>query len=157
MPIRSPYLTSLLATLFILASSLVQAGPELSTNAEGQALQGYDVVAYFNEGKPTQGNAQFSTTHGDATYQFVSAENLEAFISDPERYLPQYGGYCAFGTSLGKKFDGDPMSWKIVDGKLYINSGEKAHSLWLKDVPGKIQQADTNWPEIKSKTAAELN
>ena len=157
MAVRSHYLTGLVATLFLLISAVAQADSELSVNAEGQALQGYDPVAYFTDGKPTPGDAQFSTSHNGASYLFASAANRDAFVSDPDKYLPQYGGFCAFGTSLGKKFDGDPMSWKIVDGKLYLNSGEKPHQMWLEDVPGRIQQADTQWPEIQSKSPAEIN
>ena len=153
----SRYLLSLLSAASLLLAALAHAGPEVSANAEGQVIQGYDPVAYFTTGEPTQGDPQFSAEYQDATYLFASAENRDMFLSDPEKYAPQYGGYCAFGTSLGKKFDGDPMFWKIVDGKLYLNSGEKPHTMWSEDISGRIQQADTQWPDIRSKTAAELN
>jgi len=150
-------LPRLLAAVALLFATAVQAGPEVNTNADGQALQGYDPVAYFTAGEPMPGDPQFSAEHEGATYLFTSAEHRNAFVEDPDKYLPQYGGFCAFGASLGKKFDGDPMAWRIVDDKLYLNSGAKPHSLWQEDIPGRIQQADTQWPEIRAKSAAELN
>lgn len=141
----------------LLLNALALAGSEINTNDQGLALQGYDPVAYFTTGAPQQGDSQFTAEHNGATYHFASAENRDAFLSDPDKYLPQYGGYCAYGTSLGKKFDGDPLSWKIVDDKLYVNTNAKAHELWLADEQNRIDQADSQWPDIRDKTPAELN
>lgn len=113
--------------------------------APGIALHGYDAVAYFNGGKPAIGNAQFATVHDDATYRFSSKANLDAFEADPAHYMPQFGGYCAFGVSVGAKFDGDPLMWRIVDGKLYVNLGTDIQQEWLKDIPSNIRKAEANW------------
>lgn len=91
-----------------------------------------------------------------ATYQFSSKENLKTFKSNPEKYVPAYGGYCAFGTSVGKKFIGDPEVWRLVGGKLYLNLDTSIQSEWLKDVPGRIDMADKNWKKIQYKSPEEL-
>ena len=120
------------------------------------AVQGYDVVSYQTGKRPIRGNGNFVAVHDGATYQFSSADNQKAFEKDPEKYVPAYGGYCAFGTSVGKKFIGDPEVWRIVDGKLYLNLDTSIQSEWLKDVPGRIRSANANWPDIKDKNPASL-
>ena len=79
---------------------------------------------------------------------------MKAFKANPAKYVPAYGGYCAFGVSVGAKFDGDPRYWKIVDGKLYLNLNEKIQKMWLKDVPGNINKAEKSWTKIKHKDPA---
>jgi YHS domain-containing protein len=133
------------------------AGPEVNLDKSGLAVHGYDPVAYFTEGKPAVGRAEFSADHDGATYRFATAVNRDTFLADPGKYAPQYGGFCAYGTALGKKFDGDPQVWKIVDGKLYLNLNKDVSKTWHKDIPGYIHKADSNWPHIKDKTAAQLN
>ena len=120
------------------------------------AVQGYDVVSYQTGKRPIRGNGNFVAVHDGATYQFSSANNQKAFEKDPEKYVPAYGGYCAFGTSVGKKFIGDPEVWRIVDGKLYLNLDTSIQSEWLKDVRGRIRSADANWRNIKDKNPASL-
>lgn len=85
------------------------------------ALQGYDTVAYFTIGEPTKGSADFSTTYNGAEFRFVSEENLNLFLGDPQKYAPQYGGYCAWAVAQGKTAKGDARRWAVVDGKLYLN------------------------------------
>lgn len=116
--------------------------------APGIALHGYDAVAYFDAGKPTLGNAQFATTHDHATYRFSSKANLDAFKVNAGRYVPQFGGYCAFGVSVGAKFDGDPLVWRIVDDKLYVNLSADIQQEWFKDIPGNIHKAETKWQTL---------
>ncbi len=120
------------------------------------AIQGYDVVSYHNGKRPIRGNGHFVSTHKGATYQFSSKANLKAFESNPGKYVPAYGGYCAFGASVGKKFIGDPEVWRIVDGTLYLNLDTSIQSEWLKDVPGRIKTADAKWEKIKDKSPASL-
>lgn len=120
------------------------------------AIHGFDPVAYFTEGQARVGEASFTATHGDAAYRFVSQANKEKFEKNPERYVPQYGGYCAFGVSVGAKFDGDPRLFKVVDGKLYFNLNREIQKNWLKDVPGNIHKADANWRKIHDKSPMEL-
>ncbi len=119
-------------------------------------MHGYDVVAYFTDGKPTKGDERFTVIHKEATYRFANKANLDAFNADPTKYKPAYGGYCAYGVSLGAKFDGKPDYWKIVDGKLYLNLSRDAQKAWNKDIPGHIVKADTNWPKIVDKKPSEL-
>lgn len=143
------------------------AGPDVNTTAglvladgkpaPGLAVHGYDVVAYHTDGKPVRGDAQFATVHKEATYRFTSKANLDAFKADPAKYEPAYGGYCAYGVSVGAKFDGDPSFWKIVDGKLYLNLDNNIQRTWLKDVPGAIKKAEANWPGLKDKLPSQIN
>lgn len=120
------------------------------------AVQGYDVVSYQTGKRPIRGNGNFVSTHKEATYLFSSKANLETFENNPEKYVPAYGGYCAFGASVGKKFIGDPEVWRIVDGALYLNLDTGIQAEWLKDVPGRIKTANTKWKEIKDKSPASL-
>lgn len=119
--------------------------------ALGLALHGYDAVAYFNAGAPTLGEEQFSAVHESATYRFSSKANLDAFKAQPARYMPQFGGYCAFGASVNAKFDGDPKVWRIVDDKLYLNLSPGIQQEWFKDIPGNIAKATSNWRTLADK------
>ena len=112
------------------------------------AVGGYDPVAYFEEGRPVEGDSEFSTEHMGAEFRFSSAQNLETFLANPAAYTPQYGGYCAWAVSQGNLAKGDPDHWKIVDGKLYLNYSKSIQTRWQKDIPGFIVKADTNWPSV---------
>jgi YHS domain-containing protein len=138
------------------ASTAMAAGVELNASSTGLALQGYDPVAYFTVGEATKGDYRITTLHNDALYRFANEENKVAFEENPEAYLPAYGGYCAFGTAMGFKFDGDPNYWKIVDNKLYLNLSADIQERWEGDIPGFNERADTNWKDIADKTPAEL-
>ncbi|MEO1160082.1 MAG: YHS domain-containing (seleno)protein, partial [Pseudomonadota bacterium] len=96
------------------AASEINVAPGKTLAGPGLAVHGFDPVAYFAEGKPAQGSAEFSVVHGDATYRFASASNMKAFRANPDKYVPAFGGYCAYGVAVGAKFDGDPRYWKIV-------------------------------------------
>jgi YHS domain-containing protein len=131
-----------------------KASVNLSDN--GLALRGYDPVAYFTVAKPTPGVAEFKATHDGATYQFASAANRDAFLKEPAKFAPQYGGFCAYAAALNKKFDADPNVWKIVDNKLYVNFNADVGAKWNADVPGFIQKANVNWTSIKDKAPADI-
>lgn len=118
--------------------------------APGLALHGYDPVAYFDGGTPTLGDAEIAVVHDDATYRFASKAHHDKFVAHPESYLPQFGGFCAFGASVGAKFDGDPQVWRVVDGKLYLNLSKGIQQEWVKDIPGNIAKATANWPTLAS-------
>ena len=120
------------------------------------AVQGYDLVSYQNAKRPLRGNGHFVSEHQGVTYLFANADNKKAFDANPARYLPAYGGYCAFGVSVGKKFVGDPEVWRVVDGRLYLNLDANIQDQWLKDVPGMIRKADGNWARIRNKVPSEL-
>lgn len=120
----------------------------VNVDVAGIALRGYDPVAYFTIGKPTPGDKQFTATYDGAQYLFASAANRDAFVAEPAKFAPAYGGFCAMGAVFGKKLDTDPTLWRVVDGKLYLNVGEPAQKRWLEDVPGNITKANENWPSI---------
>ena len=130
--------------------------PVAAVNAAGGAgLKGYDPVAYFTVGQPTPGVDQYAYRWKDLTYRFASAESLERFRTDPEKYLPQYGGYCAYAMSINRIADIDPSRWAIVDGKLYLNNGFFAEKLWSLNKSGNIAAGDRNWPLYPKKAAGE--
>jgi YHS domain-containing protein len=123
----------------------------LNVDASGLALRGYDPVAYFETGKPTHGMATISATYGGARYFFATPAHRAAFLKEPHKYLPQFGGFCAVGTSFGEKVDVDPETGKIVKGKLYLNNGPKAQSIFDSDPVQTISKAEQNWPKVKDK------
>lgn len=158
--IASKIRTVALALMFaagaaVTAASGAQVVQEVNIN-DGYAVHGYDVVAYFTVDAPTEGDDRFSAEYQGAQYRFASAENRDRFKGDPATYAPQYGGFCAFGTSVGRKFDGDPHAWRIVDGKLYLNLNKKVQTRWLQNTEGFIRGADHNWPVIASLPDAQL-
>jgi len=114
----------------------------------GTAVKGTDVVAYFDEGRPVQGSADFEYEWKGARWRFASADHRDRFAADPERYAPAYGGYCAYAVAHGTTADIDPEAWKIVDGRLYLNLNARVKALWEKDVPGFIARADASWPRL---------
>ena len=115
---------------------------------QGFALKGYDPVAYFADGGPAAGNAAIRYRWRGATWLFSTEEHRKAFMADPARYAPQFGGYCAFAVSRGTTADGDPLQWAVVDDKLYVNTNAFAMQLWDKDRPGNIRAGNSNWPLI---------
>lgn len=119
-------------------------------------LQGYDLVSYHTGSRPVQGNGNHVSAYGGVNYLFSSADNKKAFDANPAKYLPAYGGWCAFGVAVGKKFIGDPTVWEIVDGRLYLNLDNKVKGIWLRDVPGNIEKANNTWGDIKAVPASEL-
>lgn len=127
---------------------LVEGGP--------LALRGYDAVAYFKQGRPVEGSHRFTAVHGGVAYQFASEANKKAFEANPSKYAPAYGGYCAYGVSVGAKFDGDPRVWKVVDGRLYLNLNPDIQQKWQEDIKGNISKAERNWTKIKSVPPADL-
>ncbi len=129
-----------------------QALDPVYTNWRGLALSGYDPVAYFEVGAPVAGSSQFQLEWRGATWRFSSAEHLALFRADPERYAPQYGGYCAWAVANGDTASSDPEAWKIVDGKLYLNYSRAIQEKWQSDVPGNIRRGDAHWPRLLAPT-----
>ncbi len=122
---------------------------EMNTTA-GIAISGYDAVAYFTEEKPVKGSKTYSVTYKDALFLFSSAENRDVFQASPDKYLPQYGGYCAYGTASGYKAPSDPSAFTLDGGKLYLNYDKNVQQSWRQDMPGYIRKADENWPTVKT-------
>ncbi|WP_223275908.1 YHS domain-containing (seleno)protein [Algoriphagus aquimarinus] len=114
-----------------------------------KAIKGYDPVAYFTDSKPVVGEKEFKLSHDGANWYFSSQKNLDLFKSNPSKYMPQYGGYCAFGLAGGYKAPISPDAWTIVDDKLYLNYNKKVQVDWNADQAEMIKKADKNWPNVK--------
>jgi len=115
------------------------------------AIKGYDTVAYFNAGKAVKGNESFAFKWHGMTWYFSTRENRDLFAANPEKYAPQYDGYCSWAMAEARKAQTDPEEWKIVDGKLYLNCSRAAYEKWSRDIPGNIKKADTNWLKFSGK------
>jgi len=140
----------------LLAGSLFSFTAMAEVSIATPAVSGYDVVSYFTDSGPTRGDGSFVSEYNGVTYLFASADNKSTFESDPEKYLPAYGGFCAMGVAMGKKFYVDPLAFRIVDGTLYLNLNKTIQKKWLEDVPSNIAKADTNWTKIENTPAAQL-
>lgn len=138
--------------MFLVFQSSLSLGDEkhFQTTLLGWGAEGYDVVAYFTEGKPIEGKSEFRFDWKGAKWRFASAANRDKFAGSPEKYAPQYGGYCAYAVSQGYTASIDPEAWSVVDNKLYLNYSKGVRSTWEKDIPGYIKSADKNWPSIKA-------
>ena len=145
---------------FILLAGVVLAAPGVRADmprpvntlgsSDRVAIRGYDPVAYFRDGGPRPGKPEFSVVVRGATWRFASAEHKALFEADPARYLPAYGGFCAYGTSRGYLVKIEPEAWSIVDGKLYLNYNRDVRKTWLSDPAGFIAQADRHWPQLNA-------
>jgi YHS domain-containing protein len=153
MKMMKPVLGSLFAMFLAIIAAPAFAG-DVSHSTPG--LSGYDPVAYFTEGKPMKGSGYHVAEHEGVTYAFATKEHKEMFKANPGKYVPAYGGYCAYGVAVGKKFVSDPEAWKIVQGKLYLNLDRDIQSKWVKDIPGYLKKSEANWKEIKDKAPSDL-
>ncbi len=114
----------------------------------GVGAGGFDVVAYQSENAARPGSADMTAVHDGVTYRFASAGNRDRFSENPEKYLPQFGGYCAYAVSQGATAPADPEVWNVVDGKLYLNYSPDVRSIWRKDPAGYIAKANAHWPDV---------
>lgn len=119
-------------------------------------LHGVDPVAFINTGNRIDGNARFTATHDGVAYYFSSEANMQAFEKSSSGYVPQNGGFCTFGVSVGKKFDGDPQYAAVIDKKLYVFLNEDIFNLFQKDRTGTIAKASSEWKKIRHTAATEL-
>ena len=127
----------------------MSAEPEINTDGNGgPALGGFDAVSYFAASGPVEGKTDFATDWKGAKWQFSSAENLAAFKASPDKYAPQYGGYCAYAVSKGATAPGDPMAWTVDNDKLYLTFSKSVKKTWQTDIPGNVKLADGNWPKV---------
>jgi YHS domain-containing protein len=150
------FLKSSVLAVSLIASGVTWAGVDTETDENGVILAGHDAVAYFTQGKPVLGNANFTAVHNDAIYRFSSEENRDMFVSNPDKYAPAYGGFCAYGATFGKKFEINGKAFEIVDGVLYVNKDENVYKAWAKSIPTHIDEADQEWPKIKDVSADAL-
>jgi len=115
---------------------------------DGVAINGYDPVAYFAEGRPVPGDAGITLDWNGTTWRFASAANRDTFAAAPKRFAPQYGGYCAFAVANGYTASTDPDAFTVHEGKLYLNFNRRIRSRWERDIPGNVSRADANWPGV---------
>lgn len=136
------------------------------TAANGFAVSGYDVVAYFDLDQAPVGTAQPAAVPGKssitaeydgATYAFANEANRDRFVADPAAYAPQYDGHCAYGVAQGGKVPGNPNLWRILDGKLYLNITPVVVGFWEEDIPGNLQSSEANWPGIEGDPASTMS
>ena len=139
----------LLASIMVFIPFLVSCSSEsdLSANTipEITAIDGYDPVAYHKESKPVSGSDELVYEWNDAKWHFSCKENMELFKEDPERFAPQYNGYCAFGLSRNDFVEVNPEAWAIVNNKLYLTYNHDIRNAWLQDKSNYIAKADRNW------------
>lgn len=138
----------------LVLSACEKEGGEINTHeVQGEnnvAVKGYDVVSYFKESKPVEGSKSHMYKWNGVKWFFDSEEHKKAFAENPEKYAPQFGGYCAFGVSVPKKkIDIEPEAWYIYKDKLYLNYTIPTQKIWLEDKDGHIKAAEENWPEVK--------
>ncbi len=142
----APQFLALLLGVAVMGAAAAGQAPVFSTG-DG-AIGGYDPVAYFRLGQPVRGSETHSLQWAETTWRFASQENLEAFRSNPEKYAPRYGGYCAYAVSRGYTARTVPEAWQIVDDRLYLNFSLGVRDRWRKDIPGNIEKANANWPRV---------
>ena len=141
----------ILAAALMLATPVLAGGPsqpEIYKDVQGRALKGYDAVAYHLERRPVKGSLDFAYEWKGAEWWFSSAENRDKFIADPERWAPQYGGYCAWGIAKDRVVSINPTIFRIFDDKLYLNLNMTVHREWLGSHHGFIADANERWPDI---------
>ena len=139
-----------LASIAITTPAFAAKAPIWTGFGSNVAINGYDPVAYFTLGRPTQGSPSFKATYQGAEFRFATAANHAAFVANPTRYAPQYGGYCAWAVSQGYTAGVDPAAWAIVDGKLYLNYNRTIQTRWQADRDNLITAANRNWPNVLS-------
>lgn len=145
---KKSLLLSCVLSAFI-CTAFAQKSEVFVTN--GKAIKGYDAVAFFTDGKPVKGSDQFAFEWKDATWLFASRAHLDSFAINPEKYAPQYGGYCAFGAAEGHKAPTETDTWTVIDNKLYFNYNKQVKNTWIKNTPHYIMSADKNWITLKDK------
>jgi YHS domain-containing protein len=145
---RTRFLAAVAVALVFALPASAAAAPRVNKSFFGSvALDGYDAVAYFTDGKPVEGRSEITFEWNGAVWRFATAEHRDLFAADPAKYAPQYGGYCAYGVASGYAVKTEPDAWSVVDGKLYLNYDRSVQASWVKDIPGYIRKADANWPK----------
>lgn len=160
MSLKKPIAAALVALLCAAAPAFAadehNVAPGLTYGGAPLGLHGSDPVALLDDGANATGSAAFLATHDGVAYYFASAENKAKFEAAPDRYVPQYGGFCAYGVSVVKKFDGDPRFAAVVEDKLYVFLNKDVYAAFLKDKPGTIAKAEVAWTKIEHTAAGEL-
>ena len=141
----------LLLTIFSVITSNTAFAGEINKSFFGTTIKGYDITAYFNSAKPTKGEKTYNHEWKDAKWLFGSEQERDLFAQTPEKFAPQYGGFCANAMSLGKKVKGDPEIWRIIDNKLYLFYAKKGRERWQSNTTQWIKDANKHWPRLKDK------
>jgi len=128
-----------------------------TVDGHGVALRANDVVALATGLGIVPGRARYTHVHDGVAYYFASREAMEEFVADPDQYLPQFGGFCAFGVAKGKKLDGSPRFADVVDGKLYLFLNAEVFRLYEQDKAGTLATAAENWPGMRHVAVAQVN
>lgn len=140
---------SRLFSLFCLTATLALAGQAVNADTHAKvALQAYDPVAFFTDSKAMKGNPKYSATHDGYMYLFASEEHKKLFEQQPDKYLPAYGGYCAYAMSKGKFFPVDIETWEIVDGRLVLQFSSDVKKKFAEDKEANLHKADANWSKL---------
>lgn len=143
------YLAVSMSGLILILSFNAHASHDISMNHNGEVIGGFDPVAYFTMGQALQGSRDISTEYLGGTWLFINAQHRELFLSDPGKYIPQYGGYCSVSSSFGRHGGANPKSWQIVDGKLYLFYNEATSDGWEVHYSS-TQSADKKWEKAKA-------
>jgi YHS domain-containing protein len=142
-----------LLTLILSFPALAETKSLQNLDKSGVAIQGYDPVAFFTDGKPVKGKPEFLARHNGALYYFASKEHRDTFKADPAKYEPVFGGYCAFGVSKNKLVEVDVNAFQIVDGRLLLQYSKGVRDTFNKDAKGNLAKANANWPGLVEKNA----
>jgi hypothetical protein len=121
----------LFAALVVFAASAAADKPQIFRDRAG-AIRGFDPVAHFTEGRPVKGSEQYTHAWNGAIWRFSNPDHRDRFAAAPEKYAPQYGGYCAYGVAQNYAVSIDPQAWSIVDGELYLNYSKSVRETWLR-------------------------
>jgi YHS domain-containing protein len=153
--LRAITLSLTLMTSIIIGAFAADAQRDPISDRGGSAIKGYDTVAYWTVGEALKGDKKITSIYKGAEFRFASVENKALFDANPEKYIPEYGGYCAW--AIGKSATGFAVGngkyWKIVDGKLYVNYSKGVQKKWEKDIPGFIKTGDVHWSQAQPKLA----
>ncbi|MFA6964530.1 MULTISPECIES: YHS domain-containing (seleno)protein [Bosea] len=131
------------------ASAVAAIAADSVNQVDGVALHGFDPVAYFVQKRPLKGDPEITYQYKGVTYEFYNASNLALFKKSPDKYLPQYGGFCAFAVAAGAKADIDPYAFAINDGKLYVNFSLDKRDRFQKKATENVAKANGNWPKVE--------
>lgn len=140
----------------VLAADEHNVAPGLTAAGAPLGLHGVDPVAFIDIGNRVEGRAEHTAIHDGVAYYFSTRANKRKFERNPAAYQPENGGFCTYGVSVGKKFDGDPQFAAVMKGKLYVFLNEEIFNAFQKDRAGTIAKAEKNWPQIRNTAAGDL-
>lgn len=140
-----------IAAIGLLSASAFAGDLVNVSGANKAAVSGYDTVAFFTDAKPVTGLPSISAEYQGATYFFATEEHKKLFTENPEKYVPQCGGFCTYGVSVGKLFPVDISTWQVRNDKLYLNKNPDVLKKFNADIENNIAKANKNWPDLVKK------